>query len=115
MSQIPPVTGHVALTPHRGTLILVLGILGIVIACLPFGIFAWVMGNGDLRRIKVGEMDPDGKGMTTAGMICGIVGTVLFALNIVYWVFIVLIFGGALAAGAAGAGGGGLLPGLLPT
>lgn len=61
--------------PHRGTLILVLGILGLVI-CGPLAIVAWVLGTGDLKQIDAGLMDPTGR-------ICGIVGTVLFAISII--------------------------------
>ncbi|VAX39569.1 hypothetical protein MNBD_PLANCTO03-53, partial [hydrothermal vent metagenome] len=98
--------------PHRGTLILVLGILSIVISCLPFGIFAWIMGKGDLNKIETGQMDPEGKGLTKAGMICGIIGTIFFAISLLYWVFIIVVAAGAVAAGAAGAAAsqtGGLL------
>lgn len=47
------------LRPHRGTVILVLGIVGIV-CCFICGIIAWVMGNGDLREMAAGRMDPSG-------------------------------------------------------
>ena len=62
--------------PHRGVLILTFGILGVA-CCFPFGIAAWVMGNNDIKQIEAGTMDPTGKGMTNAGKICGIIGTVL--------------------------------------
>ena len=64
--------------PHRGTLILVLGILGIVF-CFPLGIAAWVMGKRDLKEMDAGTMDPSGRGNTNAGRICGIIGTLLAA------------------------------------
>jgi hypothetical protein len=75
--------------PHRGTLILVLGILSLVI-CAPLGIAAWVMGTGDLKQIDAGAMDPSGRSLTNAGRICGIIGTVLFGLQIVS---IIALFG----------------------
>jgi hypothetical protein len=53
--------------------------IGVLIG-LPLGITAWVMGSGDLRKIKKGEMDEEGLGMTQAGWICGIVGTILQSL-----------------------------------
>ncbi len=64
------------LEPHRGALILTFGILSIV-CCFPFGIAAWIMGNNDMQQIQAGIMDPSGKGITNAGKICGIVGTVI--------------------------------------
>ena len=77
--------------PHRGTLILVFGILGLVI-CAPLGIVAWVMGNGDLKQIDAGAMDPAGRSLTNAGRICGMVATILLAIGIVFAV-IAMAFG----------------------
>jgi hypothetical protein len=65
--------------PHRGTTILVLGILGLVM-CGPLGIAAWIMGNGDLREMDAGTMDPSGRGNTNAGRICGMIATILMIL-----------------------------------
>src|SRR5262249_23640495 len=55
------------LIPHRGTMILVFGILSLVICPIIFGPMAWVMGNGDLAQIRGGRMDPEGEGTTQAG------------------------------------------------
>ena len=68
--------------PHRGTLILVLGILGIVL-CVVCGIVAWVLGNTDLEAMRAGRMDPSGEGLTSAGRICGIISVVLAAVGAV--------------------------------
>ncbi|MFZ1073474.1 MAG: DUF4190 domain-containing protein [Verrucomicrobiia bacterium] len=68
--------------PHRGTLILVMGILGLA-CCGVFGIVAWVMGANDLKEMEAGTMDSDGRGMTQAGKICGIVSTSLFIAGFV--------------------------------
>jgi hypothetical protein len=81
--------------PHRGTLILVLGILGLIV-CAPLGIVAWVMGSGDLKEMNAGTLDPSGRGPTQAGMICGIIATILMILGIAIW--ILLVFGFGLAA-----------------
>ena len=62
--------------PHRGVLILVLGILGIV-CCVICGIIAWVMGSNDLKEMNAGLRDPAGRGLTQAGKICGIVSVIL--------------------------------------
>jgi len=89
--------------PHRGTLILVFGILSIVL-CPFFGIAAWLMGNGDLKKMAAGQMDPEGEGQTKAGKICGIIGTVLMILGIIFLVvYIVIVFviiGAAATSGA---------------
>ena len=68
--------------PHRGTLILVLGILGLVV-CGPLGIAAWIMGSGDMKQMDAGTMDPAGRGTTQAGKICGIIATILLILGVV--------------------------------
>ena len=78
------------LTPHRGTVILVLGIVGLAIGllgsfcCCIFGIagcicgiIAWVMANKDLKEMAAGTMDPTGRGMIQAGKICGIISVIL--------------------------------------
>lgn len=89
------------LTPHRGTVILVLGIVGLAIgllgsfccgifgiAGLVCGIIAWVMANKDLKEMAAGRMDPSGQGMTQAGKICGIIsvilGIVMFLISLLF-------------------------------
>jgi predicted Zn finger-like uncharacterized protein len=72
--------------PHRGGLILGLGIgsLMLLAFCGPvgmaLGITAWVLGQGDLRKIAAKQMDPVGYGSTQAGWVCGIIGTALNTL-----------------------------------
>ena len=78
--------------PHRGTLILVLGILGLVI-CGPLGIVAWVMGSGDLKEIDAGTMDASGRGTTQAGKICGIIATILMIIGVIVAILIVALAG----------------------
>ena len=46
-------------TPHRGVLILVLGILSLVL-CQLLGPVAWILGKGDMAEIDSGRMDPEG-------------------------------------------------------
>ena len=81
--------------PHRGTLILVFGILSLVL-CAPLGIPAWIMGNADLKEMDAGKMDPSGRSITQGGRICGIIGTVLLGIG-------VLFFCGAMLFGMLGA------------
>ena len=81
--------------PHRGTLILVLGILSLVV-CAPLGIAAWVMGANDLKEMDAGTMDPSGRGTTQAGKICGIIGTILLIVSLIV---VGIIFAFGLAAG----------------
>jgi len=87
------------LEPHRGTLILALGILSLalvaVLPCLgiPLGIAAWVMGRADLKKIRQGLMDPAGESSTNAGRICGKIGTIVsLVLTLLIFVFYAGIF-----------------------
>ena len=68
--------------PHRGTLILILGILSIL-CCGPLGIAALIMGSADLKEMDAGAMDPAGRGSTNGGKICGIIGLVLWVILII--------------------------------
>jgi hypothetical protein len=87
--------------PHRGTLILILGILGIII-CAPLAIFAWVMGSSDLKEMDAGTMDPAGRSNTNVGKICGIIGTILFVLwLVIFAVFFMIGMATAIHQGAA--------------
>jgi hypothetical protein len=71
---------------------LTLGILSVVasplslccglfaLAGMPLGIIAWVMGQGDLHKMRTGAMDPAGRGSTQTGRTLGIIGTALTGL-----------------------------------
>ncbi|MEM9284093.1 MAG: DUF4190 domain-containing protein [Verrucomicrobiota bacterium] len=86
--------------PHRGTTVLVLGILGLVV-CQICGIIAWVMANKDIPKMEAGTMDPEGLGQTKAGKICGIISVILLAVIIViYGIMIVIGVGAAATSGA---------------
>ena len=83
--------------PHRGTTILVLGILGLVCCTIFTGIPAWVMGVSDLKAMAAGQMDPSGTGMTKAGKICGMVSVGLFVVGIIVNVIFFLATGAILS------------------
>ena len=83
------------LAPHRGTLVLILGIMGLVMNCCMIpGILAWVFGKKDLAEMAAGRMDPSGQGLTNAGKICGMIGTILAIVIIIIYIIL-------LAVGAA--------------
>ena len=83
--------------PHRGGLILALGIIGLVVGITVFlipiawipGLVAWVMGQNDLGKINKGLMESTGYGTTQAGWICGIIATCAWGLTtfacLAYW------------------------------
>jgi hypothetical protein len=80
----PQYSTQQTLRPHRGGLILALGILGLV-CCFICGIIAWVMGSNDLKEMAAGRMDPYGQGLTQAGKICGMISVILQILGFVLW------------------------------
>ena len=77
--------------PHRGTLILVLGILSWVVSCPVFGIVAWVLGSNDLREMRTGRMNPNGMGLTQAGLILGRIHTMILIAIVVLGLLLALV------------------------
>jgi hypothetical protein len=88
--------------PHRGQIVLVLGIISLVVTpgsvcCygipsligLALAIPAWVLGRRDLEKMRQGLMDPEGQGITQGGMICGIIGTILNAFGVLFGIAMV--------------------------
>lgn len=77
--------------PHRGKLLLGLGIAGLALSGLyglgivgvPLGLTVWSLARHDLRQMRTQEMDPEGEFLTRAGKTCGMVGTVLGSLWLV--------------------------------
>ena len=78
------------LEPHRGSLILSLGNVSMIVGGLslctfglgavvsvPVGILAWLMANHDLERMREGRLDPRGKARTETGRTGAIAGVIL--------------------------------------
>jgi hypothetical protein len=79
-SRENPPQMKIMVKPHRGGVILALGILGFF--CLGiFGLFAWVMGSSDLQEMDAGKIDPSGRSTTAAGRTIGAAATILWALG----------------------------------
>lgn len=77
--------------PHRGALILTLGIISLCLSCCP--LVAWIMGGitmgmarNDQQLMYRNRMDRSGMGITRAGGTCAtiavVLGTIFFFLNI---------------------------------
>ncbi len=81
----------------QATIVLVLGILGLVF-CQLLSPVAWVMGKNELAAIDAGRRDPMKRDSANAGRILGIVGTALIILSLAVIAFFVVI---ALASSAA--------------
>ena len=92
----PQDQGQQPLNPHRGGVILALGILGLVV-CFICGIFAWIMGKNDLKETEAGTMDLSGRGLTQAGRICGMVGVILPIAVICLWLLMAILIGAGTA------------------
>jgi predicted Zn finger-like uncharacterized protein len=106
--------------PHRGAMVLVLGILSVVFAIvgslfglvvgpcaflafisIPLGIVAWILGQRDLAKMRANQMDREGEGQTRAGWICGIVGTSIGGLMSVCCLAVIVLYAGLFATMAA--------------
>jgi len=85
----------------QATTALVVGILSFV-CCNLAGPIAWWLGKKEIDAIKAGQSPEAGQGLAMAGMILGIVATILLAFGLLW----VLFFGGmaVLSALAQSAG-----------
>jgi hypothetical protein len=83
-------------TPHRGVLVLWLGIGAVtcqVLACgccqffmlvsVPLALCAWIFAAQDLRGIAAGTVDPSGRQNLTTGKVLGMVALGLAVLNLI--------------------------------
>jgi hypothetical protein len=77
--------------------VLVLGILSVVM-CGILGPIAWKLGNDELAAIGAGRRPGENLGMAQAGRICGIVGTCLLGLGVLFVLFWLVL----VALGIAG-------------
>lgn len=84
--------GHAPAPDHpQSTTVLVLGILGLVL-CQILAPFAWIMGKRVVGEIDASGGSIGGRSSANAGRICGIIGTVLIGLSILFLIgFIVLV------------------------
>ena len=77
-----PATGNMPFQPHRGTQLLIWGIVSLC-CCNLLGLVPLLMANADLAAMDRGEMDPSGRGITQAARVLGIVALVIFGLGVV--------------------------------
>jgi hypothetical protein len=86
--QLPPTPPPPPIPASKGnaTTALILGIVSVV-CCNLLGPVAWYLGNKELKAIRLGAAPPMGEGSAKAGMILGIIGTVLLGLFLI-WMFL---------------------------
>ncbi len=78
-------------SPHRGGLILVLGLLGFIMTCPICSLLAWVMGSHDLAEMRAGRMDRSGEGLTQAGQVLGMILSIFCILGCVVILALLLL------------------------
>jgi hypothetical protein len=71
--------------PHRGGLILTIGIVG-MFSCFIFGLAGWAMATRDLEEMQAGRMDPAGRELTRTGGLISMAGVALQLSAVVFWV-----------------------------
>lgn len=76
-----PARRRLTVEPHRGQLILTLGILGCVPVFCFLGLFAMSLGQHDLNRMRDGYMDRSGETQTRMGFRLGVMASVLLFLG----------------------------------
>jgi hypothetical protein len=76
---------------QQATTVLVLGILGLVL-CQVLSPVAWVMGNRVIQEIDASGGRIGGRGPANAGRICGIVGTILLGLGVLFLLLMAVFF-----------------------
>jgi hypothetical protein len=85
--------------PHRGGLVVFLGILGIgfIGMCPPFspilGLITWVMASRDLADMRAGLMDKSGEQLTQAGWVLGLILSLLWLIALVSASLMALLVG----------------------
>lgn len=100
--QVPPPGGYgygaPSQTHPKAVTSLVLGILGVV-CCSIAAPFAWSIGKRTVKEIDASGGQYQGRGQAQAGYILGIVGTVLLALGLLFFILAAVTGGLSLEAG----------------
>jgi hypothetical protein len=86
-----PAYGFMVPEHPQATTVLILGILGLVL-CQVISPFAWVMGNRVVSEIDASNGQLGGRSQANAGRICGIVGTLLVGLILLFMVGSVAVY-----------------------
>jgi hypothetical protein len=88
----PPTGNH-----PQGTLILVLGIAGFLVAGIISPV-AWILGSRAMKEVRATGLHPANEQLIVVGRILGIIGTVLLILGVLLGMLLVVL-AGVVAAG----------------
>jgi hypothetical protein len=66
------------LKPHKGQLMMILGILSLIVGPPVVSVITWFMAHDDLKEKAAGRMDSAGRKRTQTARLLAIVGTVLW-------------------------------------
>ncbi len=109
--QVPPYVGYAAPLPNhpQATTALVLGLVGLIGGLVLCGVgllaspFAWALGRNSLKEIRASSGRLGGESSARAGMIMGIIGTVLLFLALLAVIAFValLAFAGTSSTGSS--------------
>ena len=88
-----------SMEPHRGVLVLIMGIASVALPFIGFavigfvpGIIAWIFGKNDLKKMDEGTMDPEGRSNTNLGKILGLIGMIVNGLALLAGCAIVILW-----------------------
>ena len=84
-----PGQGDMFREPSQAVLALVVAIVGLVAFQLISPV-AWVLANREIQGIDEGRRNPANRGMAVAARVCGIIGTVLLVLGVLFVVIAVI-------------------------
>jgi len=85
-----PAYGFAPREHPKAVTVLVLGIVGLVVCGLAAP-FAWTMGNTVVREIDASGGQLGGRGTANAGRICGIIGTCILGLSLLFVLGLVIL------------------------
>jgi len=80
------------IAPHRGTIIFILGLLGLVVGCPVFSFAAWAMATRDLAEMRGGRMDQSGEGLTLGGFILGLIASLMWCVCLLGVLLVLLVY-----------------------
>jgi uncharacterized membrane protein YphA (DoxX/SURF4 family) len=69
------------LEPHRGTLLIILAIVGFAV-CFIASPVAFFMARSDKQKMEAGTMDPEGRSLTVAAYWLGLINSILITIGL---------------------------------